>query len=138
MANQTLTGRHGRRASADSEPSSLIFGPLSESNVSHIVQVDTDPFVVRAYNLTEGDVVVVEMVDGDGAGSMFAPFCPFDGQSSLTYTRNVLVIGIPGRYRFVLQRTDGEAVPLGMAFVRAYPAQMSHDYLVAYMRCNGG
>ncbi|KVD35434.1 hypothetical protein WI84_16320 [Burkholderia ubonensis] len=138
MAHQSISGRGGNRASADNDSASLIFGPQSDSNVSHIVQVEHDPIVVKAYNLTDGDEVRVEMVDGDGAGSMFAPFCPFDGQSTLTHTRTVLPIGIPGRYRFVLQRSDGGTPPLGLVLVRAHPAQMSHDWLIAYLRCNGG
>ncbi|MBB5448213.1 MULTISPECIES: hypothetical protein [unclassified Paraburkholderia] len=138
MALHTNIGRRQARAGGDAARAGLIFGAESSSNLSHVVQVENDPIVVRAYNLTDGDVVLVEMVDGDGAGRMFAPFCPFDGQSALTARRNVLPIGIPGRYRFVLQRTDGDPPALGLVVVRAHPVAMSHEWLSAYMQCSKG
>lgn len=138
MALTTNVGRSVARAGGDAERAGLIFGPESTSNLSHVVQVESDPIVVRAYNLTDGDEVLVEMVDGEGAGRMFAPFCPFDGQSALTARRNVLPIGIPGRYRFVLQRTDGESPALGMVVVRTHRVAMSHEWLSAYMQCTKG
>lgn len=138
MALNSNVGRRTARAGGDAERAGLIFGAESTSNLSHIVQVETDPIVVRAYNLTDGDEVLVEMVDGEGAGRMFAPFCPFDGQATLTARRNVLPIGIPGRYRFVLQRTDGTTPPLGQVLVRVHSVAMSHEWLSAYMQCNRG
>lgn len=138
MAINSNVGRSLSRAGGDAERAGLIFGAESTSNLSHVVQVETDPIVVRAYNLTDGDEVLVEMVDGEGAGRMFAPFCPFDGQSSLTARRNVLPIGIPGRYRFVLQRTDGQPPALGLVVVRTHRVAMSHEWLTAYMQCNKG
>ncbi|WP_167357762.1 hypothetical protein [Caballeronia temeraria] len=103
--------------------------------MSRNVEVGAVPIVVRAFNLQAEDVVLVEMIDGDGAGSMFSPFCPFDGQSTLTMKRNVLPIGLPGRYRFVLQRTDGGSPALGLVTVRASQAPMSHEFLGAYLKC---
>lgn len=131
MGLQTGVGRGSGGASDDS----LIFGPESDSNLSHTIQVDDDPIVVKAYNLVDGDVVLVEMVDGDGAGRAFAPFCPINGQASLTSIRNNLPIGIPGRYRFVLTRTDEGAPAVGQVVVRFSKATMSHEWLTAYMQC---
>ncbi|SIO50621.1 hypothetical protein SAMN05444172_2588 [Burkholderia sp. GAS332] len=131
MGLQTNVGRGSGGGSDDS----LLFGADSDSNLSHTIQVDDDPIIVKAYNLVEGDVVLVEMVDGDGAGRAFAPFCPINGQACLTVSRNNLPIGIPGRYRFVLSRTDGSEPPIGQVIVRFGKATMSHEWLTAYMPC---
>lgn len=132
MALRSPVGRPHAWPSGDT-----LFGPTSESNVSPVVQVDDDPIVVRAFNLTPGDEVLVEMVDGEGAGRDYAPFCPIAGQAHLHAARNVLPIAIPGRYRFVLQRTDGGLPPLGLVVVRYHKATMSHEWLTAYLRCAG-
>ncbi|WP_333679884.1 hypothetical protein [Dyella sp.] len=136
MALHTSVGRVNARGSGDNEGPNTLFGPTSDSNVSPVIQVEDDPIVVRAFNLVEGDVVLVEMVDGEGAGRDYAPFCPFDGQSNLTRTRNVLPIGVPGRYRFVLARDDGGEPSIGLCTVRYQRATMSHEWLVAYLRCS--
>lgn len=134
MAFSTNRNHQPSQDRTETQRDSLIFGPLSTTNVSHVVTVEHDPLVIRCYNLTPGDLVQVEMVDGDGAGDMFAPFCPFGGQATLTYDRNVMPIGMPGRYRFVLARDDGSAPPVGMVVVRAFNAQSSHDFLGAYLQ----
>jgi hypothetical protein len=134
MALQSKVGRSGPWQPGESEPANTLFGPTSDSNVSHAVTIDDDPIVVRAFNLVDGDVVLVEMVDGEGAGRYFAPFCPNGMQACLTNYRNVLPIAIPGRYRFVLHRDDGAPPPVGLAVVRYHTATMSHEWLTAYLR----
>jgi hypothetical protein len=133
MSTHNIAGR----ASADADAGTLIFGPMSASNVSHILQIERDPIVLKGYNLTEGDEVLVEMVDGDGAGTQFAPFCPFNGQALMTFARNVLPIGIPGRYRFILTRADGAPPPVGQVIVRAHAVRMSVEWLTAYIQRMG-
>lgn len=136
MGLQSSVGRAGNVWSAgESDSANTLFGFHSDSNLSQVITVDDDPVVVKAFNLTDGDEVLVEMVDGEGAGRMFAPFCPRGGQENLRVDRNVLPIAIPGRYRFVLQRTDGGPPPLGQVVVRYHKATMSHEWLTAYMRC---
>ncbi|OLL27461.1 hypothetical protein BTH42_31950 [Burkholderia sp. SRS-W-2-2016] len=134
MGLQSLVGQPGVWQSADSEPRNLLFGPDSATNLSHIIQVDASPIIVRAFNLDTHDRVLVEMVDGEGAGRHFAPFCPRGGQENLVASRNLLPIGIPGRYRFVLDRDDGGTPALGLVTVRYHEVTMMHEWLTAYLK----
>ena len=134
MALQSKVGRPGAFPAGESDRANTLFGPTSDSNVSHTITVDDDPIVVRAFNLVDGDVVLVEMVDGEGAGRNFAPFCANGMQACLTNWRNVLPIAIPGRYRFILHRDDGNPPPVGLAVVRYHTATRSHEGLAAYLR----
>jgi len=137
MALHSQVGRPKVWPAGESDAANTLFGPHSESNVSQTITVDDDPIVVRAFNLVDGDVVLVEMVDGEGAGRQFGPFCPINGQAHLHAARNVLPIAIPGRYRFVLHRDDGADPPLREVVVRYHTATMSHEWLSAYLRCGG-
>ena len=134
MALQSVTGQAGATLFAECDPHNLLFGPTSASNVSHIIQIDITPIIVKAFNFETHDRVRVEMVDGDGAGRNFAPFCPRGAQESLVFTRNVLPIAIPGRYRFVLDRDDGEAPAIGLVVVRYHDVTMMHEWLTPYLR----
>ena len=135
MVQNAAVGRQITRATSDADHSHILFGPDSQSNLSHVLQVENDPVAIRAFNLADGDEVLVEMVGGDGAGTLYAPFCPINGQATLTNVRNVLPIGISGRYRFVLQRSDGGTPPVGQVTVMSARVSMSHEWLSAYMQC---
>lgn len=134
MALQSLTGQSGVAQFAECEPKNLLFGPTSLTNLSHTIQVDNAPIIVAAFNFDAHDRILVEMVDGEGAGRNFAPFCPRGAQESLVYTRNVLPIAIPGRYRFVLDRDDSSPPSIGLVTVRYHEATMMHEWLTAYLK----
>ncbi|MEB2499545.1 hypothetical protein [Burkholderia cenocepacia] len=134
MGLNASIGQPGVWQSAENDARNLLFGPDSTGNLSHTIQVDISPIIVRAFNLDTHDRVRVEMVDGDGAGRHFAPFCPRGVQESLVATRNVLPIAIPGRYRFVLDRDDGGQPAVGIVTVRYHDVTMTHEWLVAYLK----
>lgn len=115
-----------------------IFDECSQSNVSEQVTIDDDPIVVKAFNLEQDDVLLVEMIEGEGAGRYFAPFCPpyAKGQENLRFDKNVLPIAINGRYRFVLQRVNPQEPPaIGQVIVIWHKVAMTHEWLSAYLKC---
>lgn len=101
-----------------------LFGPQTPTEVSNVVQIDDEPIVVRAHGLRPGDRVLVEMVDGEGAGEYFSPYMRRGSQLRLTRKCNHVAIAVPGRYRFVL---EGQ---LGLAYVRYFRASMTHEFLL--------
>lgn len=115
-----------------------IFDECSDSNVSDLVTVDDDPIVIKAFNLEQDDIILVEMVAGEGAGRYFAPFCPpyAKGQENLKSTKNVLPIALNGRYRFILQRANPAEMPaIGQVIVIWHKVAMTHEWVSAYLKC---
>ena len=115
----------------------VVFDANSTSNKSPVIQVDDDPIQVRAYGLDELDEVRVEMVHGPSHVQVIAPFCPFNGQSYLDYEKNVLLIGLPGRYRLVLVRKDESQPSVGLVTVTVTKIAMTQEVFNAYARCCG-
>ncbi|OLL27462.1 hypothetical protein BTH42_31955 [Burkholderia sp. SRS-W-2-2016] len=116
--------RTNTTAFQDSDPSNVVFDSSSVTNVSAVLQVDDEPVIIRAHHLGNGEQVCVELVDGSGAGEHFSPFMRGGSQVRLTRRCNVVVLAMPGRYRFVLN-----GVP-GVAYVRQFRASMTHEFLL--------
>ncbi|KVO05565.1 hypothetical protein WJ69_22965 [Burkholderia ubonensis] len=109
----------------------VIFGPDSLDPVSPTIQVDDEPVIVRAHALGVGESVRVEMVDGPGEGKYFTPYMMSGCQVVMTRKCNQIAIAVPGRYRFIL---DGA---MGAAYVIAFSASMSHEFLLGAMNMGG-
>ncbi|MBN3777433.1 hypothetical protein G3O06_07695 [Burkholderia sp. Ac-20345] len=109
----------------------VLFGPDTLDAVSPTIQVDDEPVIVRAHALGTGESVRVEMVDGPGEGKYFTPYMMSGCQVVMTRKCNQIAIAVPGRYRFIL---DGA---LGAAYVIAFAASMSHEFLLGAMNMGG-
>lgn len=109
----------------------VLFGPDTLDAVSATIQVDDEPVIVRAHALGVGESVRVEMVDGPGEGKYFTPYMMRGCQVVMTRKCNQIAIAVPGRYRFIL---DGAA---GAAYVIAFSASMSHEFLLGAMNMGG-
>ncbi|NML34523.1 hypothetical protein [Paraburkholderia antibiotica] len=108
-----------------------LFGPNSQSDVSPTIQVDDEPWIVRAHALGVGESVSVEMVDGPGEGKYFTPYMTNGRAVVMTRKCNQIAIAVPGRYRFIL---DGV---LGGAYVVGFAASMTHEFLLGAMSMGG-
>lgn len=116
------------------ETGDTLFDALSSKNVSPIFRVDDDPVQLRAYGLDEGDEVRVEMVyESHQCREVIAPFCPFHGQSYMDFKRNILLIGLPGRYRLVLSRKDATQPSVGLITVTQTKIAMTQQVFHAYL-----
>lgn len=134
MALHSSVGRQGNVTSGQGNPASnYLFDTESQTNLSAVVTVDDDPIVVKAFNLEATDIVLVEMVAGSGSGDVAAPFSPRGVQESLTMNRNVLPIGMSGRYRFTLQTTGSGLPRIGLVLVVYHKVAMTHEWVNAYM-----
>lgn len=109
----------------------VLFGPDSQSEVSPTIQVNDEPYIVRAHALDVGESVRVEMVDGPNEGKFFTPYMMNGCQVVMTRKCNQIAIPVPGRYRFIL---DGA---LGAAYVVALQASMTHEFLLGAMNMGG-
>ena len=99
-----------------------LFDSSSSSIISHIITVDSSPFIVEAYNLTGDEVVEVWSVGGIGAGQFFDPVYIKGFQVKLTSTDNKLSIDASGRYQFRL--TNGG---LGTVHVIGHDANIASN-----------
>ncbi|SAK62591.1 hypothetical protein AWB76_03274 [Caballeronia temeraria] len=108
-----------------------LFGAQSVSEVSPTIQVDDEPYIIRAHGLGAGESVAVEMVDGPGEGKYTTPYMMNGCQVRLTRKCNLTVIAIPGRYRLILNGA------VGVAYVTAIKASTTHEYLLGAMNMGG-
>ncbi|AEP36218.1 putative phage protein [Taylorella asinigenitalis MCE3] len=92
------------------------------------------PIQIRAYGLNENDLILVEMIHK----GWYSPYCPFNGQSYLDKNKNILLIGLSGRYRFILTTKDGSKPSVGQVLVTHNNVEMSQQVFMAYMSCCGG
>lgn len=122
--NAGASSRTKRTAFMETGDGNVVFDANSTSHYSHIIAVDDEPIIVRGHHMGVGDEVLVEMVDGVGGGDHFSPYLRKGRQVRLTHKCNVLVLSIPGRYRFELMG-DG----LGIVFVNTYKASLTHEFL---------
>lgn len=68
---------------------------------SPVFDVTDKPVVVRAFNMVEGERMVLEMVAGTGPGEFFEPVESGCGCcKSITPCNNTMYIAVSGRYRF--------------------------------------
>ena len=82
----------------------VLFDEHSTSTTSHTFIVDNNFVRIAAFNLAEGEQVVIEQVTGQGAGDLVADYAPSFGQTFLYYTapddqRTSYNLERPGRYR---------------------------------------
>lgn len=116
------------------ERGDALFDANSTKNLSPIFNVDDQAIQLRAYGLDEQDEIRVEMIHSTSkCGEVIAPFCPFKGQEYLDYEKNILLIGLPGRYRLVLTRKDGTKPSVGLVTVTATKVVMSQQVFHAYV-----
>ncbi|SIO50611.1 hypothetical protein SAMN05444172_2587 [Burkholderia sp. GAS332] len=118
------SARTNPTAFMENDEGNELFGPKTQTEISNVVQVQDEPIVIRAHHLDIGERVLVEMVDGAGAGEHFSPYMRNGCQVALTRKCNLTAIAMPGRYRFVLEGT------LGVAYVRYFRASMTHEFLL--------
>lgn len=129
-----LRNSGGVQATQFIEVGDTLFDALSSTNVSPIFRVDDDPVQLRAYGLDEGDEIRVEMVyESNKCSEIIAPFCPFNGQSYMDFKKNILLIGLPGRYRLVLMRKDATAPNVGLVTVTQTKIAMTQQVFHAYL-----
>jgi len=107
-----------------------LFNRESLDTISPTIQVDDEPAVVRAHALGAGERVLVEMVDGPGEGAFFTPYMVRGKQAYLTRKCNLLVLPIPGRYRFILGGQLG-------CYVNYFLASATHEFLLGASNMSG-
>jgi hypothetical protein len=99
--------------------SRILFGPDNLTDVSAVFAIVNKPYSIRAFNLTSGEYVTIEMVAGVGSGTMYAPAVHPDGSAIvLTPTRPSHILSVSGRYRARLTGRIGEV------YVDAYPSDL--------------
>lgn len=131
-----IRNKGGASATQFIESRDALFDANSSKNLSPIFTVDDDPVQIRAYGLDEQDEIRVEMIhQGNKCGEVIAPFCPFDGQAYLDFKKNILLIGLPGRYRLVLLRKDDSKPSVGLVHVTVTKIAMTQQVFNAYASC---
>lgn len=103
----------------------VLFSPTSISAISHTISVLNQPVIAQAYGLTPSHTVDIEIVAGDGSGTLFAPFRMNGTSGQLNTDNTVFVLSVPGRYRFVLNGT------LNVVTVVQFAATSSHEFTSA-------
>jgi hypothetical protein len=102
--------------------SRVLFGPDSTNDRSSVFIVLNKPYTIRAFNLIQGESVIIEMVAGEGSGTYYAPAVTPDGQPIiLTSARPSHNIFVSGRYRARLIGRVGEV------YVDAYPSDLMRN-----------
>lgn len=86
----------------------LLFDHNSQTNISHVFEV-AEAKLIRAFDLSPGEIITVEMVVGAGSGHLFEPMMINNKVISVAHPNNVMMIPIPGRYRLRLHGIIGEA-----------------------------
>lgn len=101
-----------------------LFAPGATATESHVLYVDQEPHVIRAFGLVAGDRLAIEMVDGDVAPFIAQPVMINGKAHEITEVNNLTAVVFPGRYR--LRWVAG--VP-GAATVLDHPANSAHEFL---------
>lgn len=119
----TIAGPTPNPGGAETQTGFVVFGPSSVSSTSAIYTVDQQPMYVQAYNLSLGDVVTVEMVNGTGASIVTTPLAPVFGNVVMNPNRTKIRIDYPGRYRFVHTGPS----PISSLLVTGFMQTMTHE-----------
>jgi hypothetical protein len=80
----------------------VIFNSNSTSTTSHVIDIAESPIVIRAFNLTSGQTITVNMVSFDGIATQTAPLVLNGHTVELSTTNNCFVLNMSGRFQFVL------------------------------------
>ena len=87
---------------AESKKYNILFNANSQNATSHMVTVNQNAIVVRAFNLQEGQFIQVDMVGNDGVSAVTSPLTLNGKAIKLTPDNSALVIDLPGNYTFHL------------------------------------
>lgn len=97
----------------------VLFGAESTEDRSPVFAVVNKPYAVRAFNLITGESVTIEMVAGEGSGTLYVQAVTPEGEPIvLTPARPSHILFVGGRYRARLVGRVGEV------YVDAYPSDL--------------
>jgi hypothetical protein len=88
--------------SAEGKSYNVLFNARSINTTSHVVEVNQNAIVVRAFNLQAGQFIQVDMIGNDGVTTVTTSLVLNAKPVKLTTDNTAIVIDLPGKYQFHL------------------------------------
>lgn len=88
----------------------VLFPTETGTNLSHVFEVTNKPVVLKAFNLPDGVDIVLEMGAEYECETIWGPFKPHCCLVKLNSHRNVMVLGLSGKYRMFIHNPNHDDV----------------------------